>query len=110
MNGLMARLQAIVFNRLGLDEAVELSTAAEQLRDGYRKHQLSSPEWLDDAIRALDRFIADQTRDKLEMELRELAAQDAADMTASERRSQRASRRAELEARLGKKPAEAPKV
>lgn len=105
MNGLMQRLQGIVFTRLQLDEAVELSTAAEQLRDGYRKHQLSSPEWLDDAIRSLDRFIADQTRDKLEMELRELAAADAADMTATERRTARAARRAELESRLGKAPA-----
>lgn len=100
MEGLMARLQNLNINRLELDSAVELSTAAESLREGYKRHQLSSPEWLDDAIRQLDRYIGDQTRDKMEMELRELAQADAADRTASERRDARSVRRAELEAKL----------
>lgn len=100
---LMARLQGLNLTTRKLDEAVELSIYAESLRDGYRKHGLSSPIWLDDAIRLLDRVIADQTRDKMEMELRELAHADAADMSAPERKAARARRRAEIEARLAEK-------
>jgi hypothetical protein len=107
MTGLMARLQNLNLTRLELDEAVELSVGAEMLRDGYKRHQLVSPEWLDDSIRSLDRYIQDKTRDAAEMELRELAQADAADRTASERRDARASRRAELEVKLGKSPAAA---
>lgn len=98
---LMARLQSLNLNKLELDEAIELSTSAEALRVGYQRHNVSSPVWLDDAIRTLDRYITDRTRDTMEMELRELAAQDAADMSASERREQRKARRAAIEARLG---------
>ncbi len=100
MLGLMARLQRLDLNRLELDEAIELSTLAEMLREGYKRHQLSSPVWLDDGIRSLDRYIADRTRDVMEMELRELAQADAADLTASERRDKRKARREELEAKL----------
>ena len=104
MTGLMARLQSLNINKLDLDEAVELSTLGEQLRDGYRKHGLPSPMALDDALRQLDRYISDQMRDRAEMRLRELAQEDAADMSAPERRAKRAQERAELEARLGKTP------
>jgi len=110
MTGVMARLQNLVINRMELDEAIELSTWAELLREGYKKHQMSSPEWLDDGIRTLDRFITDKTRDKMEMELRELAQAEAADRTQSERREERAKRRAELEKRLGKTQEAAPSV
>jgi uncharacterized membrane protein YccC len=100
--GLMNRLQNLTITRLELDEAVELSMFAEGLRESYKKHQVSSPEWLDDAIRTLDRYIGDQTRDRMEMELRELAQADAADRTSAERRDDRKRRREELEAKLGK--------
>lgn len=103
MYGLMGRLSKLNLNTLELDEAIELSTSAEALRDGYKRHQMSSPVWLDDAIRSLDRYIGDQTRDRMEMELRELAAADASDMSVGERREARAKRRQELESRL--KPA-----
>jgi hypothetical protein len=102
---LMARLQNLTLAKMGLDEAVELCTQAEALRAGYVRHALSSPAWLDDGIRSLDRFITDQSRDAAEMELRELAQADAADKTAGERRADRARRRAELETKLGKAPA-----
>jgi hypothetical protein len=102
MTGLMARLHNLNLNKLELDEAIELSTQAEALREGYKRHQLSSPVWLDDAIRMIDRYIGDRTRDTMEMELRELAQADAADLTSAERRDQRKARRAELESKLGK--------
>jgi hypothetical protein len=102
MTGLMARLQNLNLTRLELDEAVELSVGAEMLREGYKRHALPAPEWLDDAIRSLDRYIGDRTRDAAEMELRELAQAEAADRTAGERKEARAKRRAELEAKLGK--------
>lgn len=102
MTGLLARLGRLNTNTMELDEAIELSTVAEALRDGYKRHQLSSPVLLDDSIRMLDRYIADRSRDVMEMELRELAQADAADMTAGERRDARKSRRAELESKLGK--------
>jgi hypothetical protein len=102
MTGIMARLMNLNLTRLELDEAVELSVLAEQLREGYKRHSLPSPEALDDAIRQLDRYIGDKTRDNAEMELRELAQADAADRTAGERREARSARRAELEAKLGK--------
>ena len=100
MLGLMARLQRLDLNRLELDEAIELSMLAESLRDAYKRHQVSSPVWLDDSIRTLDRYISDRTRDVMEMELRELAQADAADLTASERRDARRKRREELESKL----------
>jgi hypothetical protein len=100
MNGLMSRLQNLNLTRLELDEAIELSVGAEMLRGGYKRHQLPAPEWLDDAIRSLDRYIGDRTRDAAEMELRELAQAEAADQTASERKTARAARKAELEAKL----------
>ena len=102
MTGLRNALQNLNLTRLELDDAVELSIGAEQLRDGYKRHQLVSPEWLDDAIRSLDRYITDRTRDAAEMELRELAQAEAADRTSAERKEERARRRAELEAKLGK--------
>src|SRR5580765_1736284 len=103
MTGLIRTLKALAQNpTVDLDDAIELSINAELLRDGYKRHQLSSPVWLDDAIRILDRFIGDQTRDRMEMELREIAQADAADMTSQERRDARAKRKAEIEARLHK--------
>lgn len=108
---IMNRLQSMNINKLDLDEAVELSTLAKSLREGYERHQLSSPMILDDSIRQLDRYIGDQIRDRTEMELREIAQADATDMTAPERRAARAARREELEARLTKnRTPEAPKV
>lgn len=102
MTGLRTTLQRLNLTTLVLDDAIELSTAAEALRTGYKSHQMNSPEWLDDSIRTLDRYITDRTRDAAEMELRELAQADAADRTAGERRAERAARRAELETKLGK--------
>ncbi len=102
MNDMTGQLRSLNINRLDLDSAVELSTYAGSLREGYKQHQIASPEWLDDAIRQLDRYIGDQTRDKMEMELRELAQAEAADRTVGERREARAARRAELEAKLGR--------
>lgn len=102
MSQLQENLKNLNVNRIDLDSAVELSASAYELRTSYARHQVPSPPWLDDAIRTLDRHITDLTRDRMEMELREIAQQDAADMTATERREVRAKRRAELESRLGK--------
>lgn len=99
---LIGKLQNLNVLTMDFDEAVLLSTQAEALREGYKRHQLASPEWLDDAIRTLDRFIGEKVNDTLEMELRQIKQANAADMTSAERRDTRAKRQAEIEARLGK--------
>lgn len=103
MMSLSTRLQNLNLTNFDLDEAIELVTAAEGLRQGYEKH-LASPEWLDDAIRSLNRFIQTQAQDRVELRLRELNQADAADMTASERREARKKEREALEAKLGRTP------
>lgn len=101
---LMDRLQKLNLTTLNFEDAIELATQADALRTGYKRHQVSSPEWLDDGIRTLDRYIGERTRDQQDMELRELRQAEAADKTVPERRTERAARIAELEKSLGKVP------
>ena len=96
------KLSALQVNRLDLDEAMELASQANGLRGFYQTKQLASPEWLDDGIRTLDRFITDNTRDAAEARLRELEQEELTDRTKDERRAARQAEKDALLKKLGR--------
>lgn len=105
---LLSRLKAIANNisTTDLDDAIEYQMQAEALREAYRRHNVPSPEPLDDVIRQFERLIGDKVRDTNLMNLRRLEDQEAADLDKSERRAKRQAEMDKLRAQLGIKTEE----
>lgn len=104
MMTLSARLHNLNLTAFNVEEAIELGAGAEMLRGAYTRYEVPVPEWLDDSIRVLGRFIHDKSRDDMEKRIREIVQANAADMTPGERRDARRAELAALEAKLGRTP------
>lgn len=94
--GLIDQLKHFDKDKITLDELVLLSVGAKGLSGEYQTWNLGEPEWLSDARRSIASEIQRQSADRIALELRELDAEDARLMSASEKRAQNQKRREEL--------------
>lgn len=81
-------------------EVVALLVQAKAIRAEAEARNVPIPEFLDDTLRSLNRVIAERTRDARELELKEIAAEEARLLTAPEKRARLAERREKLEKEL----------
>ena len=81
-------------------EVVALSVQAKAIRVEAEAKNVPIPEFLDDAIRSLNRVISERTRDARELRLKELLAEESRLLTAGEKRERIAAERAKLQAEL----------
>ena len=98
---MLEQLKRLDVNRLQLDEALAYAAFAKGLRQEYDTRNIPAPEWLDDAIRALNKDVEGRRRDALEMRLKEIRAQKTQLMTPAEKREALAAEEAELVGKLG---------
>jgi len=81
-------------------EVVALSVQAKAIRAEAEAKNVPIPEFLDDALRSLNRVIVERTRDVRELRLKELLAEESRLLTQSEKREKIAAERKKLEAEL----------
>lgn len=105
---ILAKLASLSMDRSDLGELVELAVEASSVRDGFQQFDIPVPEALEDGIVTLTSEIQVRKTDAIQKRLRELAAADSADRTASERRDDRAKERERLTAQLAGKQATQP--
>jgi len=73
----------------GLDDLILAKVTLQGLFSGYDQASLEIPEWVVDGINLLDREIGTKSRADLMRKLKNLEAQQEADMPKSERRKMR---------------------
>jgi hypothetical protein len=99
---MLDNLRSFDIDRIHTDEAIALVVFAKGLRAEYETRQMDVPEWLTDKVRSLDRWIASNRRDALELRLKEARAAQAGLMTADQRREKVAADILAIEAELAK--------
>ena len=88
-----------------LDEAIWMVTQARAMRAGYEREQVESPEYLDNAIRTLERYIADKKLGRLELRRMRLRQEIDGNRSREERRRDAEAELAKIEAQIsGKQP------
>lgn len=98
------QLKGLDVNREQLDDLILLNEQGNLLRNGYERAQIDIPDWLSGALDTLQVEIGRQTRDRLELRLKELDQAANTLKTAAERRVEIAEERAKLERKLGRTP------
>lgn len=86
--------------RASLDEMLLVERDLDGLRASYERRAVPTPEWLADQISTLNTEITRRTKDDLERRLKELDAQEAGLMSATEKRERLAKEREAIRARL----------
>jgi hypothetical protein len=100
---ILQQLRRLNTENSNLDELIALEVFAVQLQAGYQKHQVPSPDWLEQALKTLELEIVSKTRAALELKLREARANQANLRTREERRQLVDQQVEELELALGYK-------
>jgi hypothetical protein len=98
---IVEQLRAYDTDRGQPDDAIALLAFARLLRGEFEARQFAVPEWLDDRIRSLNRYLDSHRRDALELRLREARARQAALLTPDQKRQQVTDEIAQLERELG---------
>jgi hypothetical protein len=96
----LKELRTFDVDRLSLEELVSLSFYAKGLRGEFDAKQVDQPEWLDDAMRRLQREIEMRKADSLEKRLKDIAAQKTGLETAAEKRARLAAEEDRIKAQL----------
>lgn len=99
---MLAELKRLNCDGVQLDELMAHAAFAKILRAEYEGKNITAPEWLDDAIRRINREITLRSKDALEMRLKEIRAQRTQLMTPTEKREQLEKEEAALQEQLAK--------
>lgn len=85
---------------MGIEEMVELSSQGTAVQEQFTRLDVAPPDWLADRLRVLNKEIKNRESDRLEMELKQLESEGAADLTAEERRKERREKMEHLKEKL----------
>src|ERR1041384_919147 len=97
---LVEQLRSVDIDRAHIDDVIGLLSFGKLLRSEYQGLNYATPEWLDDKIRLMTRYVEMHRRDALELRLKEARAQQAALMTPTEKREKLAAEIAKMEQEL----------
>lgn len=99
------KLKSLDLDREQLDDLILYFEQGQQLRAGYERAQMDTPEWLTGALDTLDVDIKRRSRDMLLLRMKELETAEKGLQTAAERRLEIAAQKEKLQRRLGLTPA-----
>lgn len=97
---IVQQLKSVDIDRAQIDDVIALLAVGKLLRTEYEARQYSVPEWIDDKIRMMSRYVEMHRRDALELRLKEARAQQATLLTPTEKREKLAADIAAMEAQL----------
>lgn len=98
---LFEKLRTLNVDRIDIDDAIELVTYARHAEQTYSGYQVPTPEWLKDAMVALDNEIRSRRRDMLEARKRELFTRLGALKTREEKKEELSAELAKVNDALG---------
>jgi hypothetical protein len=78
------KLRALNIEKIDIDEAVSMVQFGRALRDTYLSFKVEPPEWVKDALGALELDVTRRRNDMLAMRLKEVRAKKAALRTRAE--------------------------
>jgi hypothetical protein len=97
---MVEQLRNVDIDRAQIDDVLGLLAFAKLLRTEHEQRMGVVPEWIDDKVRVMSRYVEMHRRDALELRLKQAKAQAATLLTTAERREKVEAEIAALEAEL----------